>query len=122
MKDTHSFVLNFLRDVVETLADVDYQKRVWVKGEGPECDSFDETINDFFYYYESIVKRKEIREIKENEIQLIKKLKNEIDTFDTDIPWDGTDEGVLSNPGWPRVVNAAEELSKQLRRFKKFPK
>jgi len=32
-----------LIEIIRTLVDKKYQKRVWIKAEGSECDSFDET-------------------------------------------------------------------------------
>ncbi len=33
--------------IIESLANQDYQKRVWIEGKGPEVDSFDDTICDY---------------------------------------------------------------------------
>ena len=41
-------ILEFFLEIVEGISDKDYQGRVWIRGEGPECDDFDETVCNFF--------------------------------------------------------------------------
>ncbi|MBS0584863.1 MAG: hypothetical protein JSR76_01010 [Verrucomicrobia bacterium] len=42
------YILNeFLADI-SGIADIDYQKRIWILAEGPECDDFGETRCRFF--------------------------------------------------------------------------
>jgi hypothetical protein len=40
---------------IHHISDKEYQKRVWIRGEGPECDDFDETVNYFFGEMDSIL-------------------------------------------------------------------
>jgi len=47
------FYYQELLRVIKRISDISYQKRIWVKGEGPECSSFSETIDDFFESYEA---------------------------------------------------------------------
>ncbi len=39
--------LNTVLLIIESLANQDYQRRVWIEGKGPEVDSFDDTICDY---------------------------------------------------------------------------
>ena len=35
-------------ETIKDISDKEYQKRVWIRGEGPEVDDFDEAVCDFF--------------------------------------------------------------------------
>ncbi len=46
--EDRKYILNqFLRNIFH-ISEKEYQKRVWIRGEGPECDDFDETVCHFF--------------------------------------------------------------------------
>ncbi len=34
-------ILDFVIEIVSSIADKKYQKRIWIRGEGPEVDDFD---------------------------------------------------------------------------------
>ena len=46
-----------LLEVVKGISDLNYQIRVWIQGVGPECDDFDETVNNFVDFEECIKER-----------------------------------------------------------------
>jgi len=41
-------ILEGFIDIFTRLASKNYQKKIWIKGEGPEVDDFDDTVCDFF--------------------------------------------------------------------------
>ena len=47
---------NFL-ETIEGISDKEYQKRVWIRGEGPEVDDFTETVCHFFDDGDPILKK-----------------------------------------------------------------
>lgn len=49
---------NLLKELLRTfagIADKEYQRRVWIKGEGPECDDFTETVCQLYEEGESVL-------------------------------------------------------------------
>jgi len=41
-------ILISVLETINSISDKEYQKRVWILGEGPECDDFDEKCCNFF--------------------------------------------------------------------------
>lgn len=41
-------ILKSLLDVISTISDLEYLESIWIKGLGPECSSFEETMCIFF--------------------------------------------------------------------------
>lgn len=41
-------ILISILEIISNISDKEYQKRVWIRGEGPEVDDFDETCCNFF--------------------------------------------------------------------------
>ena len=41
-------ILDSFIENIACMSDKEYQERVWVRAEGPECDDIDDTICDFF--------------------------------------------------------------------------
>ena len=46
--DKNTSLLLHLFEAIEEVSDAEYQVRIWVKGEGPECSSFVEVMCSFF--------------------------------------------------------------------------
>ena len=42
------YILNEFLRLISHITDKEYQKRVWILGQGPEVDDFDETVCHFF--------------------------------------------------------------------------
>ena len=72
-KDRKYILREFLRGV-HHLTDKEYQKRVWIRGEGPECDDLSETACYFFDEVDLILKQPESFRITENQYKELKKL------------------------------------------------
>ena len=41
-------ILESFLETVNGISNKEYQKRIWIRGEGPECDDFTETTCHFF--------------------------------------------------------------------------
>ena len=54
-EDRKYFLKEFLK-ILSHISDEEYQKRRWIRAEGPECDNFDETVCHFFDDGEPILK------------------------------------------------------------------
>lgn len=53
--EDRKYILNEHLRNISHISDKEYQKRVWIRGQGPECDDFDETVNYFFGEMDSIL-------------------------------------------------------------------
>ena len=66
MKTNRKQVVETFIKIIEHISDKDYQKRVWIKGKGPEVDDFDETVNFFTEIGDPILKNHQDYKITEN--------------------------------------------------------
>ena len=69
---------------IRDISDKNYQKRVWIRGEGPECDSFDETCCQFFPIEEDILENYKQFNITEMQRDILKKFRDEFRVFSHD--------------------------------------
>jgi hypothetical protein len=71
---------SFLR-TVQGISDKEYQKRVWINGEGPEIDDFDETVCNFFQDCDGIIKNHKDFGITNKQHDLLIDFRKEFDCF-----------------------------------------
>ena len=84
-----------------------YQKRVWIKGEGPEVDGFDDTVNEFFGECDSILKDYKDFKITDQQHVLLVKFRDEFKKFSRrhDLPID-----FLDVAEWTKITEMAKEV------------
>ena len=116
MQNNKAYISRYVKDVVSTLADTNFQQRVWARGEGPEVDSYDETINDFFDYYRSIKEDYKKYGLSEGEFEKIKHLEKRIREHSRASNM-GYDEEIIAHPLWENVIKAAKDVKQALARF-----
>ncbi len=101
---------SFIR-IVDHTTDKEYQKRVWIKNEGPECQAFDDAVCDFFDIGEPILNDYKNFGITELQYNLLSKLFQEFDSFlDTRkfyFPYE-----FIAKPEWKKITEMAEEVLK----------
>jgi len=103
------YTLNeYLRNISH-LQDKQYQNRIWIKGEGPECQAFDDAVCDFFDIGDPILENYKDFGISETQYLLLKKLRNEFENFsdEHDFP-----EEFIETPEWTKIVNMAKTVLK----------
>lgn len=98
--------LNWLFEELESLADKDYQRRVWIGGEGPD---FDEAVIRFSEVIDSIFEKAEKIGVSDSQLQILKKFYNEFQKFsdDNDLP-----QLFIDTPEWTRITLMAKEVLK----------
>src|SRR5579872_5027740 len=100
-------LLNYIADV----ADKEYQRRIWIRGEGPEVDDFDETVNHFFGGIHDILEKYKDFGITENQCRILKEFRDEFDTFcrgpalEYYLP-----QLFIDTPEWTRITLMAKEV------------
>jgi len=102
-------ILEGFIDIFTRIASKEYQKRVWIKGEGPEVDDFDDTVNDFFVECDSILENYKDFGITEIQHQLLKKFRDQFRTFSDENNWP---QGFIDIPEWGKITDMAKEILK----------
>ena len=88
----------------------EYQWRVWIKGEGPECDDFDEFMNYFSLEGEDIIKNYKNFNITDKQYHLAKKLWDEVDTFDASTERPYLPQDFIDTPEWTKITELAKDV------------
>ena len=99
-------ILNFVLERVANVANKEYQKRVWIRGDGPEEDSFDDAVCDFFMECESILERNKDFSLDNLQYQL-KIFHDEFENFPMRHDWPGD---FIDTPEWEKIIDLAKEV------------
>jgi len=102
-------ILETLIRITDHIADKKYQKRVWIRGEGPECDDFDETVNYFFGEIDSILNEYKEFGITENQFQVLKNFRDKFEAFSDKNNWPSE---FIDTPEWNEITEMAKEVLK----------
>lgn len=81
MNEIREKVLRRLTENLKDMSDIDYQKRVWLRGEGPEVDSYCEFVNTFYPDIENVLENFDDFNLTEQQRIQIARLYNEFDKF-----------------------------------------
>ena len=102
-------IMSGFLESIASVADKDYQKRIWIRGEGPECDNFDEFVTYFFDESTAILESYRDFEITEKQCQLLKKFHENLEVFcdENDHP-----EEFIDSTEWARIMEMAKEIMK----------
>jgi hypothetical protein len=98
----------FIR-IIDHISDKDYQKRVWIKGVGPEVDDFDETVCHFFQEGNGIIEKYKDFELTDHQNQLLRNFLDQFKIFsnENDLP-----EEFIDTLEWTKITELAAELIK----------
>ena len=89
-------ILNKFLKNISHISDKDYQRRIWIKGEGAECDDFDETCCRFFDDGSSVLEKNKDFWIK-------------FEAFADDNNWP---HKFIDTPKWNEITEMAKEVWK----------
>ena len=100
-------ILASFLETIEGISDKEYQERVWIRGEGPEVDNFDETVCHFFDDGDPILKKYKEYQITEKQYQLLIHFRKEFQEFsgENDFP-----EEFIDTQEWEEVMKSAKEV------------
>ena len=102
----------FLKNVAH-ISDRNYQERVWIRVEGPECNDIDDAVGDFFDDGEFIFETyKEfcITEIQYEKLMILKeKLRFFTDTYGVYYPYKSTPK-LIQMPEWEEIRGLAKNM------------
>lgn len=108
LEDNKKYILNEFLEVIFGISNKDYQERVWIRVEGPECDTYDSTINDFFDIGDPIIEDYKSFYITEKQLEILIKLKEEFDEFIKNNYLFPTE--FIDSPKWLKIMNLAKEV------------
>jgi hypothetical protein len=111
-KDEKKQILKTFIEVFERIADKSYQMRIWIQGQGPECDDFDETVNYLFLEGDNIVECYNYFGIKENQHSLLKNFLVAFKRFSRTIGRERIPEDFIDSPEWTEITKMAKEVLK----------
>lgn len=116
-----SWSMNTL-SAVYAVSDKEYQKRVWIKGIGPECDSFDETSECILGDAWDILQEHHLFGMTEHQYRVFKKFQDEYKVF-CDLPnlIYCIPERFIDTPEWTRVTELANEVIRSFNYHYIFP-
>src|SRR5580704_7190876 len=94
-------------ELLDHISDKDYQMRIWIKGEGPEVDDFDETVCDFFQDGDVIIENYKDFGLTEHQYHILKEFRDQFQKFS-----DEHDEypPFIDTPEWGKIMNMAKEV------------
>ena len=100
-------ILDCCLRTVKGISDKEYQKRVWIRGEGPEVDDFDETACHFFQEADGIIEKYKDFEITESMLHLLKRFRDEFKSFsdENDFP-----EEFIDTEEWKKIMLSATKV------------
>jgi len=106
--DRKQIMAAFLRTLGH-IADIKYQERIWICGEGPEVDDFDETVNFFFDLGDPILKDYKSYGMSEDQYKLLAKFREAFETF-ADAHYHPLE--FITSPEWKTIMAMAKEVLK----------
>lgn len=100
-------ILHNLIEVISDISDKDYQRRVWIRREGLEIDSFVETVCYFFGVCDPVLDEYRKFKITESQFYLLKKFRNRFKAFsnENDFP-----EEFIDHIEWDEIREMAKEV------------
>lgn len=96
----------FLRNI-NIVSDKEYQKRIWIEGQGPECHSFEELVTYYFDESDAILLSYKEFGITEKQRELLIKFHRPLKDFSdqNDFP-----QYFINSPEWDTIVEMAKNV------------
>ena len=109
-------ILQSYLDTIYGISNKEYQERVWVRGEGPECDDFTETVCHFFDDGDPVINHYRDYEITYEQYQLLKKFRDDFRVFS-----DQYNEAFefINTSEWAEIMEKAKAVLKAFNYIKK---
>ena len=109
------YIREAIIDCLFNFADKKYQERIWIKGLGPECDSYTESYIMFFEEFELIEDRNYIPfeeyMISNQELEALRGFAKHLKEFEDEYGW-MIDKEIIHHPEWSKIQNHALQVLK----------
>jgi len=111
-------MLTNILKVIGSISDKEYQKRVWIRAEGPEVDDFDETCCNLFddYDFNSLIENYKDFSITDSQYHILKKFRDKFRAFSDDNNWP---QKFIDTPEWASIMRLAKDVLKAFNYEKK---
>jgi hypothetical protein len=107
---------NIIRQLLNRVYGVssqEYQERVWIKGLGPQCDSYDETVCEFFDTAADVIKNYREFRLTEYERDVLKEFWDKWRKFeDDDFFFSAEFYEFMHTPEWKNIMKKAQDVIK----------
>jgi hypothetical protein len=114
-------ILTSVLETIEGISDKEYQKRIWIRGEGPEVDDFTETTCHFFEELDGILEKYKDFEINNRQYYLLIKLRDRFDIFIKNPKRGYLPQEFIDTPEWNTITEMAKEVLKAFNYRKNKP-
>ena len=96
----------FLRNISH-ISDKEYQRRVWIRGEGPECDDFNETVCHYSSSADAIFEERTKYWVSDVQLDLLEKFHEAFKKFwqENDLP-----QLFIDTSEWTKITLMAKEV------------
>lgn len=112
-------ILESFLETIEGISDKEYQKRIWIRGEGPECDDFTETTCHFFEEVDGILEKHNDFGINNKQYKLLINLRNQFNKFIKGPRKGYLPQEFIDTLDWTNIINLAKDVLKSFNYLKK---
>ncbi len=102
-------ILTSVLETINNISDKKYQKKIWIHGEGPEVDDFDETCCNFFGDGDPLLENYKDFGLTEFQYLVLKKFRNNFRSF-SDKHYHPSE--FIDTPEWNEIIKIAKEVLK----------
>ena len=102
-------MLNNLLEVISGISDKEFQKKIWINGEGPEIDDFTETVCKFFDNCEPVLSEYKKCNITDYQYQVLKEFRDKFEIFSDEHSYELL---FIDTPEWKEIMEMAKEVLK----------
>ncbi len=105
-EDRNRILKASLRDIFR-ISDKEYQRRIWIRGEGPECDDFVEIVCRLFQKAESILEEPKRYGLSDFQLHVFENFIHEFEKFSdvNDLP-----QLFIDTPEWTKITLMAKKV------------
>lgn len=100
--------------VVDNIQDLEYQKRVWLRGEGPEVSTFGDTVCNFFDDYDAdglLARSPKESGLTELQYTKLKEFRDVLNEYSDKIfAAKSSDAFILADPRWDEIRALAQQV------------
>jgi len=100
-------IVNAHLERIYRISDKEYQRRVWIRGEGPECEDFDEICCFFGEMGDYIMKNYKDFGLTENQYTILRTFRDQFQIFSDKNDWP---PAFIDTPEWTRITIMAKEV------------
>jgi hypothetical protein len=106
-KEEKKHTLNEYFRHISHFSDKEYQRRIWIRREGPECQAFDDAVCDFFDIGDPIIDTYKEFEITDRQLDTLLKFRDEFRKFSEthDLP-----QGFIDSADWTKITEMAKKV------------